>query len=810
MKKIKAEELDSGQIQFIENFIPGMKAGKYKITVNQSLYFQNGDPVFPDPLSIEKKVNVEGTRFTLDPSDIEEFPKRNSTGNFETVIPKVVFTRPTLPWERGLGIDWPKSYPWMALLVFLEDELEDVPEGGSIDTKCVSMTVESLLKPSEEDILVPDIDIKTVNTDQHCQTITMSMDTFRMVMPCKNELPYLACGAKINMSYKETLNGMKEGTFSHLVSNRFGEARNGVDGTKNIVHLVSLEGFQDYLEQDIDKSKVRMVSLASWSFNCLPEPLESFDGLLTKMASTTDKKNLLLRLSMPPNTLPDSTEKRLIEDRLESGYLPIAYHSLSGEDTYAWYRGPFTPHEIATWELTEPSCPLFAENSCGDSGIVKMSETFTEASAVMIYDEKNGLFDHSYAVAWNLGRSKVLSDPQLGYHLYNLRRRGHKALDQMYLYSGTQFFGVRHQVKFKPVVSDADDSRSPDQISQEWVEDRLKLAMGSSVAVDIHDVLSGRQLLSNLKPKLKLEPLKKEEYLNENPVEALKKLYKLDKFRQGIHGDLIEDINIIAEKFGELMLLYKVPLDNFVPDWRMLPMDQMRYFYIDPNWLDCLIDGALSIGVQSSRDIELNLVIKEWISTAAKKAAVHVRPLLMGKDPEKSVVSLNQGTWTGVLIRSSLISGWPRIEIKASNSNGLLKTLRMDRLIPDIMLCLFEGIPNQIEFNEPQENNHFGVNINEDGEREIKLRRVKGGSPGEEIGNFIITDDFFRRADNICNFNNSENFVNAKVLNIELLQKALCNELKSQDATQHWGSAEFALQMFRQAKRFVFKFDETC
>ena len=44
-----------------------------------------------------------------------------------------------------------------------------------------------------------------------------------------------------------------------------------------------------------------------------------------------------------------------------------------------------------------------------------------------------------------------------------------------------------------------------------------------------------------------------------------------------------------------------VPFSYIVPSEGMLPNDSIRFFHVDRNWLDALVDGALSVGIIDSR-----------------------------------------------------------------------------------------------------------------------------------------------------------------------------------------------------------------
>lgn len=59
--------------------------------------------------------------------------------------------------------------------------------------------------------------------------------------------------------------------------------------------------------------------------------------------------------------------------------------------------------------------------------------------------------------------------------------------------------------------------------------------------------------------------------------------------------------NSIIKWLGRLRTLEGVPFPYIVPHEEMLPNDSIRFFHIDRNWIDAMIDGALSTGVLDSR-----------------------------------------------------------------------------------------------------------------------------------------------------------------------------------------------------------------
>lgn len=170
------------------------------------------------------------------------------------------------------------------------------------------------------------------------------------------------------------------------------------------------------------------------------------------------------------------------------------------------------------------------------------------------------------------------------------------------------------------------------------------------------------------------------------------------------------------------MLLYGVPFEYIVPHEALLPEESIRFFFFDRNWLFRLVDGAVSVGVGSSRDFIALYQNFEALALAAVDTALSVRATLRGRvagiDTEARIradFALDAGsadpdTWTGFLLRSTVVAGWPGIEVGAFDANDKpLQLLRVDRLSPNILLCIIRGVPSRVALMEPPEALHFGV-----------------------------------------------------------------------------------------------------
>lgn len=162
----------------------------------------------------------------------------------------------------------------------------------------------------------------------------------------------------------------------------------------------------------------------------------------------------------------------------------------------------------------------------------------------------------------------------------------------------------------------------------------------------------------------------------------------------------------IAAWLGQLALLYGVPFAYLVPDYRMLPPESLRFFYLDPNWAARLQEGALAIGASSTRDLLLHKKLAIQLRPALDQAAALVRAQLRHVTPDSVTVG---GPITGLLLRSIAVSGWPGLEVRATQSGQPVDLLRMDTLSPEVLLVLFAGVPDDVQINEPPEGLHFGI-----------------------------------------------------------------------------------------------------
>jgi hypothetical protein len=119
-----------------------------------------------------------------------------------------------------------------------------------------------------------------------------------------------------------------------------------------------------------------------------------------------------------------------------------------------------------------------------------------------------------------------------------------------------------------------------------------------------------------------------------------------------------------------------------------------------------------------------------------------------------------------------------------------LTLARMDRLAPDLLLCLFPQESARIEISEPKEGLAFGF----EDEFEVDLRWVSGDSIGSVItGQSVKINGYFRSQDP------------APVLNVGAWQPYLQSQLiKASGGGQlTLGPADFAIQMVRAPEELI-------
>jgi hypothetical protein len=174
---------------------------------------------------------------------------------------------------------------------------------------------------------------------------------------------------------------------------------------------------------------------------------------------------------------------------------------------------------------------------------------------------------------------------------------------------------------------------------------------------------------------------------------------------------------VVRRALAELRLLHSVPFAYLVPDAALLPPESIRFFYLDRNWTDSLVDGVLSIGTFTSAERTQLESLRQVVRAEVDEAERTIRA-----PGGEERLSGPGGAVSGFLLRSRLVSGWPGVhvrgyrvdrrdddEILPESDPDRLKVLRMERLAPAVLLVLFDGVPAVVHLEEPRQGIQFGV-----------------------------------------------------------------------------------------------------
>lgn len=416
-----------GDIQFLDNCVPGLTEGDYQITVTHAI----SEPSYSIDSSFSgtQYFYVNGPRFALTPGTVQScFPSPNAEKDFHETLPFIVFNDQYLPWSIALE-GGNTTYPpaWMALMIFKNNPGDceliytnpPAPAQPNPTLSTVRPIADILIPPTGT--IGPQIalnDYELTLTGLSATTIDVLGTTFQALAPQLAELPYLAHVRQINTG-GQTIDGLTgNGLYSVVLGNRLPYPDPGTSGDsqpapmKYVAHLVSLEGWENYLpggsSSFTDGEVARLISLNSWTFTSDPAGPD-----FAELAANLSVGPLALPLDPPKSWSAPAAVQTEITKKYNNGYVGLNYTTRTGQNTLAWYRGPFNPN-----------VPYMIQNSLpgyfGNSGAVPL----TTPDEAIIYDSTFGAFDLSYAVAFETGRMVTLANKTAALAVWNWKKDG--------------------------------------------------------------------------------------------------------------------------------------------------------------------------------------------------------------------------------------------------------------------------------------------------------------------------------------------------------------------------------------------------
>lgn len=375
------ETNDTPSITFSPYQQPALESGNYTVNTTQTVTLNGIDEAV---YTAQQSFYVAGKRYSLDDKDVNSvFPPLGSSGQYSSVLPHIVLNAASLPWQRSAGVTGytpatNNALPWLALLLF--DESEGIGPAQQVSLGDLRINNNTFFptrtaEAQEEDAMPVSV-------------IDVPMNLFLATVPAYTEIEWLAHVRGVDVTSKPDDNEVSPNdTLSVVVCNRLPQS-----GKLSTMHLVSLEGYGPYLPDHnglvitqfpAGISTVRLVSLYSWSFRTAQDQ-ETLAALLTNV----NMEPAALQMPFNFNQDGDQTAKQNVLQAFGLGYTALNHQLRNGDRTVSWYRGPLLP--VGT--------PQF------------LSPPYSNADSLMRYDPQTGMYDVSYASAWQLGKLMALHD----------------------------------------------------------------------------------------------------------------------------------------------------------------------------------------------------------------------------------------------------------------------------------------------------------------------------------------------------------------------------------------------------------------
>ncbi|RGP60890.1 hypothetical protein FSPOR_10391 [Fusarium sporotrichioides] len=705
----KTPPLESGQAQLHSYWAPGLEAGrKYEVSISQDIKAREGEKTLRLPS--KQEFSVDAPRFVLPEGSVYSTYPPQGYPDDRRILPHIVLTDPHLPWERigspsaDKETDKRNKVPWLALFTFTHDELLLQPGAlGATQfkqgpTQSIKMKVGDLVKidnvatPIENN---PDAVVKDsvgefifVKPDLIKSFFsTFDKDNKRQVpnMPDVDQYKYLSHVKKINTKGMAIAGHEDFGIFSVVISNRCGPLNNATAANVS-VHLVSIEGIEGMSWPGTGKDYVGLCSLHSWTYTVLPPGQLNVREAFEHLGDELDVLRPSESVFKPLMTSSEKVTARL-GTRIKDGYSLVKYRVQTGEQTVALYRGPFTPTRVATNDQFD---------QCSNSG-----------QDFQILDKQVGLMDISYSVAWQIGRTLALGDRAFVASLSRLRSvirkramkdskikaviktapsdNGYRSKKDV-LCSLQDTIGRLQQIQ-NPTPPDSDGDGDGDN----------EFSPGGAKKRWYRPQLSKKQY-----PKLGFaSKLVQDEYL-EKAIEAVKELSmgKDKKMYDETNDPVSTDWMVVLSWVVDRMFLDRVPAHYLISDPSHLPPEALRFFYIDPNWVDAMVDGALSLANHMGQDMD-RAAIKWGINRFLKHT------------PEQQTHRPQVPTY-GFYLRSDLVTMYPDLRVTTKGDDtGRAPLLRHEIVTDGVMLGLLDCIPGtdlkKLIFTQPPHQQRFAA-----------------------------------------------------------------------------------------------------
>ncbi|KAM0433809.1 hypothetical protein ACHAQK_009031 [Fusarium lateritium] len=701
--------LAPGQAQLHSYWAPGLEAGKkHEVLITQHIKARTSDKI----LRLEAKQNfyVDAPRFVLPEGSVYSTYPPQGYPDDRRILPHIVLSDPHLPWERigspsaeaNPKVDKRNKVPWLALFTFTHDELLLQPgalgktQFKQTPTQSIKMAVGDVLKidnvataiekdpgPDVKDIVTEFIFVKPDLIKSFFSTF--DKDNKRQVpeKPDVNQYKYLSHVRKINTKGMAIAGHEDFGIFSVVISNRCGPLNNATAANVS-VHLVSIEGIEDMAWPAAGKDYVGLCSLHSWTYTVLPPGQLNVYDAFVHLGRELNVLRPLESVFKPLESSSDKVTSRL-GTRIKDGYSLVKYRVQTGEKTVALYRGPYTPTRV-------PRNDHF--NQCSNSG-----------QDLQILDKQVGLMDISYSIAWQIGRTLALGDRAYVAALSRLRsaiRRKAMKDSKIDAVTKTGSSENSYRSKIDVLTSLQDTIERLQQIQSPTPPDSDEDGGAAFSPGGPSKRWYRPQLTKKEYPKLGFASKLVQDTYQERAQQAVEEL------SMGKDGMMYDETNdpvstdwmVVLSWIVDRMFLDRVPAHYLISDPSHLPPEALRFFYIDPNWVDAMVDGALSLANHMGQDMD-RAAIKWGINRFLEYI------------PPQQTHHAQIPTY-GFYLRSDLVTMYPDLRVTTvGEATGRAPLLSHDIVADGVMLGLLDCIPGkdleQLIFTQPPHQQRFAA-----------------------------------------------------------------------------------------------------
>ncbi|KAF4963306.1 hypothetical protein FSARC_8674 [Fusarium sarcochroum] len=749
--KVVEDEIDPlapGEQKLSSFWAPGIQAGpKQIISVKQTIQ-ANGERL---ELEANQPFYVDAPQFSLPDGSVHSTYPPPGYSDDHRILPHVVLTDPHLPWERlgsprggsnrelkakmrslALGATnigakasgIPRNrVPWLVMFSFAQDELRLSPEDLTGSRNIFINTSDGVLKPVKQsstmtvNMSISDLwklssDVTTPVTERlgpssmedsrgdfilvKPELFTSLFSTFdntgnpaRGTGPDTSQYKYLSHVRKINGSGMALAGVEDTAVFSIVVGNRTGPL-DSVVPTTMCAHLVSIEGVEAMDNPGRNHRYVALCSLYSWNYTVLPPNTLNVPDAFESLGRTLNVLRAPEDIITPLETSDDKVQQ-LVGSRLSDGYTLAKYRTQTGEATVALYRGPFTPTYVPMLEhLTK----------CSTSGL-----------DLQVLDKQLGIMDMTYSVAWQVGRTMALGDQAFVAALGRVRSEVHAEAAKQVKISAVKevretAFRTRNDllgdlssmvkgladIHLEKRASDPLEPQEPEGEPGRAQPGRPIFRHGGAKKRWYHKRLRRRD-----RPTLSFSsPVFEDKY----PAAALDSARRLASSKSGAPYDETNDPQssdwmTVLSWLVDRMFLAGVPAHCLLPDPTYLQPESLRFFHIDKNWVDALIDGALSLGNHFGTDedrVAIKLALNDYISRTPD-----------GMNHRVQIPAY------GFYLRSDLVTMFPDLRVEVLCNDRALKAaghappagaplLRHEIVTDGVMMAFMDRVPGSAQF----------------------------------------------------------------------------------------------------------------